>query len=111
MRARLTERWVACTNPDCGWDTAIKLTCDECESPLDMEACVECRDVGLEARLRAAEQLAEALRFYADPATYFAIGFFPDPPSGDFMDDFDETELGTKPGKRARKALEAWEKE
>lgn len=48
-----------------------------------------------------------ALGFYADPETYFAIGFFPDPPCGEFMDDFEETkDLGAKPGKRARAALD-----
>lgn len=45
---------------------------------------------------------AEVLYFYADPGTYFAIGFFPDRPCGDFMEDFSETHLGMKPGKRAR---------
>lgn len=65
---------------------------------------------------RRAEALAGALEFYADPNTYIAIGFLPDPPCGDFMDDFEELEgeLGhpdggtwTKPGKRARAALGA----
>ncbi len=51
------------------------------------------------------DKLRKALEFYADPETYFAIGFFPDPPNGEFMDDFSETELGYKPGKRARIAL------
>ena len=47
--------------------------------------------------------ILEALAFYADQGTYFAIGFFPDPPCGEFMEDFDETpDLGQKPGKRAR---------
>jgi hypothetical protein len=59
-------------------------------------------------------QLETALRFYADPDTYFAIAFLPDPPCGDFMDDFEELDgdLGhpgggswIKPGKRARQAL------
>lgn len=58
--------------------------------------------VYLRERLLKAE---EALDFYADPTTYFAVGFFPDPPAGAFMEDFSETELGLKPGKRARKAL------
>jgi hypothetical protein len=53
------------------------------------------------------KRLIKALEFYADPKTYFAIGFFPDRPCGDFMEDFDETEFGWKPGKRARAALEA----
>ena len=54
-------------------------------------------------------KLRKALEFYADPKTYFAIGFFPDPPCGEFMRDF--SNVGTKtdedwrPGKRARKAL------
>ena len=52
----------------------------------------------------------EALAFYADPEIYFAIGFFPDPPAGEFMDDFGETELGVKPGKRARAVLAEGEK-
>lgn len=51
-------------------------------------------------------KLRETLKFYADPRNYFAIGFLPDPPAGEFMDDFSDTpELGQKPGKRARVAL------
>ncbi|MDA2938478.1 hypothetical protein MYX75_09480 [Acidobacteria bacterium AH-259-A15] len=50
-------------------------------------------------------RLREALEFYADPETYFAIAFLPDPPNGPFMDDFSETELDMKPGKQAREAL------
>ena len=46
----------------------------------------------------------KALSFYADIDTYFAIGFFPDPPCGDFMKDFDKS--SKKPGKRARRAFE-----
>jgi hypothetical protein len=62
------------------------------------------------------ETLEETLWFYADPGTYFAIAFFPDPPCGEFMDDFEEPnpELemwdgipSPKPGKRARAALSA----
>ena len=52
--------------------------------------------------------LVEALAFYADIETYFAIGFFPDPPCGEFMKDFEDTEMGQKPGKRARKALKKY---
>jgi len=48
-------------------------------------------------------KLIDALEFYADPDTYFAIGFFPDPPCGEFIEDFDEHK---KPGARARKVLE-----
>ena len=49
------------------------------------------------------------LEFYAEPDTYYAIGFFPDPPCGDFMDDFTNVDSGSvygmKPGRRAREAL------
>ena len=56
------------------------------------------------------ERLTQALGFYASPETYFAIGFFPDPPCGDFVDDFSEDYdhdfmEGPRPGKRAREAL------
>jgi hypothetical protein len=51
------------------------------------------------------EEMAEALLFYGDPGTYFAIGFIGDAPHGDFLEDFDETELGQKPGKKAREVL------
>jgi hypothetical protein len=47
-------------------------------------------------------ELIKALIFYADPDTYFAIGFFPDPPCGEFINDFDKTK---KPGALARKVL------
>jgi hypothetical protein len=50
--------------------------------------------------------LVRALLFYADPETYFAIGFFPDPPCGEFMRDFGKTDYGRKPGERARRTLE-----
>jgi len=51
------------------------------------------------------ESLIKALCFYADPKTYFAIGFFADPPCGDMMKDFTETEYGEKPGKLGRETL------
>lgn len=56
------------------------------------------------------ERLAEALEFYADPASYFAIAFIPDPPCGEFMDDFSDDHgdgdfPGYRAGKRARAAL------
>ena len=60
----------------------------------------------LAAREAAIFDLAEVVGFYANPETYFAIGFFPDPPNGKFMNDFYETELGQKPGKRARAILD-----
>lgn len=50
--------------------------------------------------------LAEALEFYADPETYFGIGFLPDKPCGPFISDGSETELGRKPGAQARATLE-----
>lgn len=57
-------------------------------------------------RARIAE-LEAALEFYANPDTYFAIGFFPDLPCGDFMDDFEEIDIrGYKPGKKARECLD-----
>ena len=60
----------------------------------------------LEARIR---NLENVLMFYADPSTYYAIGFVGDPPAGEFLDDFSHThELGYKPGRRAREAL-GWE--
>ena len=47
-----------------------------------------------------------SLRFYALEDTYFAIAFLPDPPCGELMKDFSETEnLGFKPGKRARDCI------
>jgi hypothetical protein len=54
----------------------------------------------------------EALKFYADPDTYFAIGMFGDAPCGPFLDDFEnvggEGNLEDfRPGKRARAALDA----
>ena len=55
--------------------------------------------------LNKAARFAETLAFYADPGTYFGVGFAFDPPTGGFDDDFEETELGLKPGKRAREAL------
>ena len=54
-------------------------------------------------------KLLKALQFYADPKTYFAIGFFPDKPCGPFLKDFDKTHLGMKPGKLARKTFLALE--
>lgn len=51
-------------------------------------------------------EMIDALAFYGDPSTYFAVGFFPDNPAGDFMEDFSATYLGAKPGKRAREMFE-----
>ena len=56
------------------------------------------------------ERLTEALYFYADPDTYFAIAFWFDPPCGDFQDDFSEDHGNSfynraMPGKLARAVL------
>jgi hypothetical protein len=56
--------------------------------------------------------LAEALAYYADPATYFGIAMIGDPPHGDFFGDFEEEPIPgepiwDKPGRRAREALRA----
>ncbi|MDD5649734.1 MAG: hypothetical protein PHF86_04840 [Candidatus Nanoarchaeia archaeon] len=54
------------------------------------------------------KELIEALCFYADPDTYFAIGFFPDLPCGEFIKDFDESK---KPGARARSVIKKYQAE
>lgn len=56
------------------------------------------------------QMACDVLEFYADPETYFAVGFFPDPPCGDFVndlsDDYDHPDMtGPRPGKRARDLL------
>lgn len=59
----------------------------------------------LPSLLKLLEQAVEMAEFYGDPETYFAVGVLGDSPCGEFVEDFDETELGTKPGKRARAFL------
>jgi hypothetical protein len=59
-------------------------------------------------RLAWASEVVEALAFYADPDTWFAVGLFPDPPNGPIMDDFSEWDGRQRPGDRARTALQ-WE--
>lgn len=51
--------------------------------------------------------LAEALAFYADPDSYFAIAIMADRPCGEFADDVskDETYGRHMPGAKARAAL------
>ena len=55
------------------------------------------------------KKLKNALAFYASPETYFAIGIWPDPPCGDFVDDFGEVSDidgdWYKPGALARHVL------
>lgn len=51
-------------------------------------------------------KLTDTVAFYADPAIYLAMGFFPDPPCGDFIHDFSEAgDFGVRPGRVARRAL------
>jgi hypothetical protein len=47
----------------------------------------------------------EALDFYGDPETYYAVAVIPDPPCGDFVNDFSEVDGVLRPGKRAREVL------
>jgi hypothetical protein len=62
----------------------------------------------------AFEEILSALEFYASPDTYHAIAIWPDPPCGEFMDDYSEhgdsiyPPGDQRPGKRAREALRAW---
>jgi len=66
--------------------------------------CLPCWQRHAEHLEKRLDKAAGVIRFYADPETYFAIGFFPDPPCGEFVHDFDDQgpQLGNKPGKRAR---------
>jgi hypothetical protein len=88
----------------------------------DIDALLEDHDVLLAENValrKVAEVAIEALEFYADGETYLAIGFFPDPPCGEFMDDFSDVhdteycvmpdidDVDMRPGKRARAALDA----
>lgn len=50
------------------------------------------------------------IQFYSDPENYHAIGFFPDPPCGDFIQDFSDDHGHPfydrpMPGKMARETL------
>ena len=53
-------------------------------------------------------ELTDTVIFYADIETYFAIAFLSDPPCGEFITDFEKSDLGLKPGKRARRALKKY---
>jgi len=82
--------------------------CDACTGAGDRPDCM-CNGSGkaVDAVVYLRELLLkmdEALAFYADPETYFAVAFLSDPPAGPFMEDFSETDLGMKPGKLARNA-------
>jgi len=67
---------------------------------------IESMQSRIEEQAKETNMLEEALLFYADPETYFAIGFFSDPPCGEFMTDFEDLPEfeAWKPGKRAREA-------
>ena len=60
---------------------------------------------------REIHRLRQALMFYADPDSYFAIAVWGDPPCGAFADDFGPHGFpeydadDERPGKRARAAL------
>lgn len=56
-------------------------------------------------------KMLEVLEFYANPDTYFAIGLFPNPRCGEFINDINETKFGIKPGKMARDLIENMLKE
>lgn len=82
-------------------------SCNECPWMLwqRLSALYQAELASKEEMVADNRALLEALDFYSKPETYFAIGFFPDPPAGPFMEDFSETPLGMKPGKKARQAL------
>lgn len=55
---------------------------------------------------RIERMMWDVLQFYGDWESYFAIGFLPDPPCGEFVTDFSEVgQYGQRPGKRAREVL------
>jgi hypothetical protein len=58
---------------------------------------------------RRVYELEDALAFYADPESYFAIAFWFDPPCGGFRDDFSDVENEfferPMPGALARETL------
>ncbi len=66
------------------------------------------KDAQAELKLarKAVAIAVNALEFYANPETYFALMIMSDPPSGEFTRDFGDTHLGRKPGKKARKAID-----
>ena len=69
---------------------------------------INCALTGADNPLAIPDHTIETLKFYADPDTYFAIAFLPDPPCGEFINDFDELR---KPGALARKTLKRLSKE
>jgi hypothetical protein len=84
----------------------VKIRAEYVQYMLDKYA--ETVDSYIAAVQKSYPDILDALHFYADPGTYFAIGMFPDSPCGEFIEDFSETtEMGMKPGKRARGVLDA----
>lgn len=93
---------------------AVEAASEALRRSLDTEIARALKDRAEKAEARAAK-LQEALEFYADPDIYFAIGFFPDPPCGEFIEDIsnisglpdDHQYAVFKPGKRARDILDS----
>lgn len=101
-----------CAEPVC--DLVLEIDHGECANAEANAAFIAAAREAVPALLDENDRLREALEFYADPDTYFAIAVFADAPCGDFADDFEELDgdLGhpgggawVKPGKRARAAL------
>ncbi len=72
---------------------------------------LQAENAALRQRVRALE---DVLEFYANPDNYFAIGFLPDSPCGEFITDWSwaddwasEPFKHMMPGKRARDLLAA----
>ncbi len=103
------HNWV--TGRDC-------IQCSRCgdTKPLEVERNTRkvLADLHREHRdaMRAIAILSDAVKFYADPATYHAIAFLSDPPAGEFVEDFsyDEDYGRDMPGKRGREAVKRFNK-
>lgn len=60
------------------------------------------------------QEVIDALAFYGDPDTWFAVAVFGDRPCGEITEDWSEhgdinyPEGDQRPGKRAREALASW---
>lgn len=96
----------------CGSWVCPPLTCFSCLSsaPDELRQINQTLTLQIEEKDERIKVLEDALKFYADPDTYFAIGIFPDRPCGEFIEDFSEVKDchgfdTVKPGKRARAAL------
>lgn len=96
-----------------------KIDLDKIEKFIRRESVFGLVDLKMALVLDLIEHLREAkevLEFYGDPMTYFAIGIFPDPPCGEFINDYSEAVreadgvIGHFPGAKARAMLEKLEK-